>query len=76
MAPEVKGMKKVTIWLKEGQLEWLQKVHTATGVPMAESVRRAIDRYHEEGGPYFMAKKSAHEMKKVRQFMPKKSVGK
>jgi len=51
-------------------------VHTATGVPMAESLRRAIDRYHEEGGPYFMAKKSSHEMKKVRQFMAKKSVRK
>ena len=61
-------MKKATLWLKEAQLEWLRKVHAATGVPMAESIRRAIDRYREEGGPYFMAKKVKPEMKKLQRF--------
>ena len=38
-------MKRTALFLKEMQLEKLQKLSEKTGAPVAELVRRAIDNY-------------------------------
>jgi predicted DNA-binding protein len=38
-------MKRTALFLKEPQLEKLQKLSKKTGAPVAELVRRAIDAY-------------------------------
>jgi predicted DNA-binding protein len=38
-------MKRTALFLKEQQLEKLQKLSEKTGAPVAELVRRAIDAY-------------------------------
>ena len=38
-------MKRTALFLKEEQLEKLQKLSDKTGAPIAELVRRAIDSY-------------------------------
>jgi predicted DNA-binding protein len=40
-------MKRTALFLKEKQLEKLQKLSTITGAPVAELIRRAIDHYLE-----------------------------
>ena len=41
-------MKRTALFLKEEQLEKLQKLSEKTGAPVAELIRRAIDRYLQE----------------------------
>jgi predicted DNA-binding protein len=41
-------MKRTALFLKEGQLKKLQKLSDKTGAPVAELIRRAIDRYLQE----------------------------
>ena len=38
-------MKRVAMFLRKSQLEQLRKLSAATGAPVAELVRRAIDQY-------------------------------
>ncbi|MFZ0739170.1 MAG: ribbon-helix-helix domain-containing protein [Candidatus Acidiferrales bacterium] len=38
-------MKRTALFLKEEQIEKLQKLSDKTGAPVAELVRRAIDKY-------------------------------
>jgi predicted RNA-binding protein YlxR (DUF448 family) len=38
-------MKKVAFWLKAEQLAKLRAIQKALGVPVSESIRRAIDQY-------------------------------
>jgi predicted DNA-binding protein len=38
-------MKRVAMFLRKSQLEQLRKLSGATGAPVAELVRRAIDQY-------------------------------
>jgi predicted DNA-binding protein len=40
-------MKRTALFLKEEQLKKLQKLSDKTGAPIAELIRRAIDRYLE-----------------------------
>ena len=42
------AMKRTALFLKEEQLEKLQKLSEKTGAPVAELIRRAIDRYLQE----------------------------
>ena len=39
------AMKRTALFLKEEQIEKLQKLSDKTGAPVAELVRRAIDKY-------------------------------
>ena len=41
-------MKRTALFLKEEQLKKLQKLSQKTGAPVAELVRRAIDRYLQD----------------------------
>jgi len=41
-------MKRTALFLKEEQIEKLQKLCDKTGAPVAELIRRAIDRYLQE----------------------------
>jgi predicted DNA-binding protein len=41
-------MKRTALFLKEKQLNKLQKLSEKTGAPVAELIRRAIDRYLQE----------------------------
>jgi hypothetical protein len=41
-------MKRTALFLKEEQIEKLQKLSDKTGAPLAELIRRAIDRYLQE----------------------------
>ncbi len=41
-------MKRTALFLKEEQIEKLQKLSDKTGAPLAELIRRAIDRYLKE----------------------------
>ena len=41
-------MKRTALFLKEEQIEKLQKLSDKTGAPLAELIRRAIDRYQKE----------------------------
>ena len=41
-------MKRTALFLKEDQLRKLQKLSERTGAPVAELVRRAIDKYLQE----------------------------
>jgi len=41
-------MRRTALFLKEEQLKKLQKLSEKTGAPVAELVRRAIDRYLQE----------------------------
>lgn len=41
-------MKRTALFLKEGQIKKLQKLSDTTGAPVAELIRRAIDRYLQE----------------------------
>jgi predicted RNA-binding protein YlxR (DUF448 family) len=38
-------MRKVAFWLKAEQLAKLRAIQKALGVPVSESIRRAIDQY-------------------------------
>jgi predicted DNA-binding protein len=38
-------MKRTALFLKEEQIKKLQKLSDKTGAPLAELIRRAIDRY-------------------------------
>lgn len=42
------SMKRTAIFLKEEQLKKLHKLSDKTGAPVAELIRRAIDRYLQE----------------------------
>ncbi len=42
------AMKRTALFLKEEQIEKLQKLSDKTGAPLAELIRRAIDRYLKE----------------------------
>jgi len=39
------GMERTALFLKADQLKKLQKLSVKTGAPVAELIRRAIDRY-------------------------------
>jgi predicted DNA-binding protein len=41
-------MKRTALFLKEEQIKKLQKLSEKTGAPVAELIRRAIDRYLQE----------------------------
>jgi predicted DNA-binding protein len=41
-------MKRTALFLKEEQLKKLQKLSEKTGAPVAELIRRAIDKYLQE----------------------------
>lgn len=41
-------MKRTGLFLKEDQLRKLQKLSARTGAPVAELVRRAVDKYLHE----------------------------
>lgn len=41
-------MKRTALFLKEEQIEKLQKLSDKTGAPLAELIRRAIDKYLQE----------------------------
>jgi Ribbon-helix-helix domain len=41
-------MKRTALFLKEEQIKKLQKLSDKTGAPVAELIRRAIDRYVQE----------------------------
>jgi len=41
-------MKRTALFLKEDQVKKLQKLSEKTGAPVAELVRRAIDKYLQE----------------------------
>jgi hypothetical protein len=41
-------MKRTALFLKEEQIKKLQKLSDKTGAPVAELVRRAIDKYLQE----------------------------
>jgi predicted DNA-binding protein len=41
-------MKRTALFLKEEQIEKLQRLCEKTGAPVAELIRRAIDRYLQE----------------------------
>ena len=41
-------MKRTALFLKEDQVKKLQKLSDKTGAPLAELIRRAIDRYLQE----------------------------
>jgi predicted DNA-binding protein len=41
-------MKRTALFLKEEQVKKLQKLSERTGAPVAELVRRAIDKYLQE----------------------------
>jgi predicted DNA-binding protein len=41
-------MKRTALFLKEGQLKKLKVLSDRTGAPVAELIRRAIDRYLQE----------------------------
>jgi predicted DNA-binding protein len=41
-------MKKVAFWLKPEQLTKLRAIQKELGVPVSESIRRAIDQYFEQ----------------------------
>jgi predicted DNA-binding protein len=41
-------MKRTALFLKEDQVKKLQKLSVKTGAPVAELIRRAIDRYLQE----------------------------
>ena len=43
-------MKRTAIFLKEEQIEKLQRLSDKTGAPVAELIRRAIDGYLKRGG--------------------------
>jgi len=42
-----KIMKRVDLYLKEEQIKKLQELKELNGIPVSESVRRAIDKYLE-----------------------------
>ena len=42
------SIKRTALFLKEQQLDKLQKLSDKTGAPVAELVRRAIDKYLKE----------------------------
>jgi predicted DNA-binding protein len=42
------AMKRTALFLKEQQLERLQALSEKTGAPVAELIRRAIDKYLQE----------------------------
>lgn len=41
-------MKRTALFLKEYQLRKLQKLSEKTGAPVAELIRRAVDKYLQE----------------------------
>jgi predicted DNA-binding protein len=41
-------MKRTALFLKEDQLKKLQRLSAKTGAPVAELIRRAIDKYLKE----------------------------
>lgn len=41
-------MKRTALFLKEDQLKKLQKLSERTGAPIAELIRRAIDKYLQD----------------------------
>jgi predicted DNA-binding protein len=41
-------MKRTALFLREEQIKKLQKLSDKTGAPVAELIRRAIDRYVQE----------------------------
>lgn len=41
---------KVAFWLNSAQLAKLRAIHKEIGVPVSESIRRAIDLYLEQRG--------------------------
>jgi len=41
-------MKRTALFLKEEQIKKLQKLSDKTGAPLAELIRRALDRYLKE----------------------------
>lgn len=41
-------MRRTALFLKEAQLTKLQKLSDKTGAPVAELIRRAIDKYLQE----------------------------
>ena len=43
-------MKRTALFLEEQQIKKLQKLSEKTGAPVAELIRRAIDRYLKERG--------------------------
>ena len=43
-------MKRTALFLKDDQVKKLQKLSEKTGAPVAELIRRAIDRYLKERG--------------------------
>jgi predicted DNA-binding protein len=43
-------MKRTVIFLKEEQIEQLQRLSDKTGAPVAELIRRPIDGYLKRGG--------------------------
>jgi metal-responsive CopG/Arc/MetJ family transcriptional regulator len=42
------AMKRTALFLKEDQVKKLQKLSEKTGAPVAELIRRAIDKYLQE----------------------------
>jgi predicted DNA-binding protein len=42
------AMKRTALFLQEEQIKKLQKLSDKTGAPVAELIRRAIDRYLQE----------------------------
>jgi Ribbon-helix-helix domain len=42
------GMKRTALFLEEEQIKKLQKLSDKTGAPLAELIRRAIDKYLQE----------------------------
>lgn len=43
-----RGMERTALWLKEDQLKKLRALSEKTGAPVAELIRRAIDKYLQE----------------------------
>ena len=43
-----RGMERTALWLKEEQLKKLRALSAKTGAPVAELIRRAIDKYLQE----------------------------
>ena len=43
-------LQKVAFWLKAEQLAKLRAIHKEIGVPVSESIRRAIDLYLQQRG--------------------------
>ena len=51
MSPKPVNVKQVLVYLTHDQHAALQKIKDKSGVPMSESIRRAVDRYLKQPEP-------------------------